>query len=222
MSAYTELCQQIAACQLCPELVAGRHLVVPGEGPEDAEIMFIGEAPGFNEDKQGRPFVGAAGGFLGELLQSIGLERSQVYIANVIKCRPQNNRDPRPEEISNCDTWLERQIEIIRPRLIVTLGRFSLARFFPGNSIGRVHGTSYQRDGVTYFAMYHPAAALHQNALRQTLLQDMAKIPALLREDGAVPNETATGDITTKTMTTETPAAIPQQTEAEPQQLKLL
>jgi uracil-DNA glycosylase family 4 len=212
MSAYIELCQQITACQLCPELVAGRNLVVPGEGPEDAEIMFIGEAPGLNEDKQGRPFVGAAGGFLNELLRSINLERSQVYIANVIKCRPQNNRDPRPDEIDNCNAWLERQIEIIQPRLIVTLGRFSLARFFPGNSIGRVHGTSYQRDGVTYFAMYHPAAALHQNALRQTLLQDMAKIPALLRVDGA-----ATGEIAT-----ETTATTAQNIEAEPQQLKLL
>jgi uracil-DNA glycosylase family 4 len=212
MSAYNELRQQITACQLCPELVAGRNLVVPGEGPEDAEIMFIGEAPGLNEDKQGRPFVGAAGGFLNELLRSINLERSQVYIANVIKCRPQNNRDPRPDEIDNCNAWLERQIEIIQPRLIVTLGRFSLARFFPGNSIGRVHGTSYQRDGVTYFAMYHPAAALHQNALRQTLLQDMAKIPALLRADGA-----ATGEIAT-----ETTATTAQNIEAEPQQLKLL
>jgi uracil-DNA glycosylase family 4 len=216
MSAYNELYQQIKACQLCPELVAGRNLVVPGEGPEDAEIMFIGEAPGVNEDKQGLPFVGAAGGFLNELLKSIGLDRSQVYIANVIKCRPQNNRDPRPEEIDNCNAWLERQIEIIRPRLIVTLGRFSLARFFPGNSIGRVHGTSYEQDGVIYFAMYHPAAALHQNALRQTLLTDMAKIPALLGEDGAATPETATET------TTPTTTATPENTEAEPQQLKLL
>ncbi len=223
MSGYTELCQQITACQLCPELVAGRHLVVPGEGPEDAEIMFIGEAPGFNEDKQGRPFVGAAGGFLNELLGSIGLDRSQVYIANVIKCRPANNRDPRPEEIDNCNAWLERQIEIIRPRMIVTLGRFSLARFFPGNSIGRVHGTSYRRDGVTYFAMYHPAAALHQNALRQTLLQDMAKIPALLRVDDAAPIEAAPTATATQETANEAPAAAaPQNTEAEPQQLKLL
>lgn len=211
MSAYTELDQQIAACQLCPELVRGRNLVVPGEGPEDAEIMFIGEAPGLNEDKQGRPFVGAAGGFLNELLRSIGLDRSQVYIANVIKCRPPNNRDPQPDEIKNCDGWLEQQIKLIQPRLIVTLGRFSLARFFPGNSIGRVHGTSYQRDGVTYFAMYHPAAALHQNALRQTLLNDMAKIPALL-----------SGEAVTGETTTETTATTPLKTEAEPQQLKLL
>jgi uracil-DNA glycosylase len=216
MSAYTELDQQIAACQLCPELVRGRHLVVPGEGPEDAEIMFIGEAPGLNEDKQGRPFVGAAGGFLNELLRSINLDRSQVYIANVIKCRPPNNRDPQPDEIKNCDGWLEQQIKLIQPRLIVTLGRFSLARFFPGTSIGRVHGTSYQRDGVTYFAMYHPAAALHQNALRQTLLQDMAKIPALLG-GGAAAEETASVETAS-----ETTMAPPQQTEAEPQQLKLL
>ena len=211
MSAYTELCQQIAACQLCPELVRGRHLVVPGEGPEDAEIMFIGEAPGFNEDKQGRPFVGAAGGFLNELLRSIGLERSQVYIANVIKCRPPNNRDPQPDEIQHCNQWLEQQIQLIQPRLIVTLGRYSLARFFPGKSIGRVHGTSYQRDGVTYFAMYHPAAALHQNALRETLLQDMAKIPALL-SDGPSGSETPAAPA----------AAAAPETEAGPQQLKLL
>jgi len=191
MSAYTELCQQITACQLCPELVRGRHRVVPGEGPEDAEIMFIGEAPGFNEDQQGRPFVGAAGGFLTELLRSIELNREQVYIANVIKCRPPNNRDPLPEEIKNCNQWLERQIEIIRPRLIVTLGRYSLARFFPGKTISRVHGTSYQGDGISYFAMYHPAAALHQQSLRQTLLEDMAKIPCILSGPSAAAPETA-------------------------------
>jgi uracil-DNA glycosylase len=180
MSELNNLCLQIQDCQNCSGLVAGRNLVVPGEGPEDAEIMFIGEAPGMNEDRQGRPFVGAAGSFLTELLASIKLRREQVYIANVIKCRPPGNRDPLPEEIDNCASWLTRQIAIIKPRIIVTLGRFSLARFFPGRTIGKVHGTAYQRDGVTYFAMYHPAAALHQNKLRQTLLDDMAKIPALL------------------------------------------
>jgi DNA polymerase len=172
--------------------------------------MFIGEAPGFNEDRQGRPFVGAAGGLLNELLHSIGLERSQVYIANVIKCRPPDNRDPLPDEIRNCNHWLERQIEIIRPRLIVTLGRYSLARFFPGKSIGRVHGTSYRRDSVAYFAMYHPAAALHQNTLRETLFQDMLKIPSLLKDPVANP---ATAELASPAL---------QQTKAEPQQLKLL
>ncbi len=215
MTAYAELCEQITACQLCPELVSGRHLVVPGEGPEDAEIMFIGEAPGFHEDQQGRPFVGAAGGFLTELIQSTNLSREQVYIANVIKCRPPNNRDPLPEEIEHCNQWLERQIEIVRPSLIVTLGRFSLARFFPGSTISRVHGTSYQRDGITYFAMYHPAAALHQHSLKQTLLADMAKIPGLL----GGPAATAAAD---SMQAPATPAvAVPEKGEEGPQQLSL-
>ena len=124
MSSLVEFYQQVALCQQC-EIAKFRNKVVPGEGAEDADIMFIGEAPGWHEDQQGRPFVGPAGQFLDRLLASINLNREQVYIANVIKCRPSGNRDPLPTEISNCRQWLERQIEIIRPRMIVTLGRYS-------------------------------------------------------------------------------------------------
>ena len=149
--------------------------------------MFIGEAPGWHEDQQGRPFVGPAGKYLDELLASINLNRKQVYIANVIKCRPQGNRDPLPTEMLNCRKWLERQIELIHPRMIVTLGRYSMALFFPGKSISKIHGTALKQDNIIYFAMYHPAAALHQQSLRQTIQADMLKIPSLLAQtDGIV------------------------------------
>ena len=186
MSALSELYQQIACCQQC-EMVRYRTRTVPGEGAEDADIMFIGEAPGWHEDQQGRPFVGPAGKFLDELLASINLNRRQVYIANVIKCRPQGNRDPLPQEILDCRPWLERQIELIRPKMIVTLGRYSMALFFPQKSIGRIHGTAEKRDGVIYFAMYHPAAALHQQSLKETIKADMLKIPKLLAQMESVP-----------------------------------
>ena len=179
MSALDELYQEITLCQQC-EIAKYRNKVVPGEGAEDADIMFIGEAPGWHEDQQGRPFVGPAGKYLDELLASIGLGRGQVYIANVIKCRPQVNRDPLPAEIQNCRNWLERQIEIIRPKMIVTLGRYSMAMFFPGKSISKIHGTAQKRDNVVYYAMYHPAAALHQQSLRRAIEEDMLKIPSLL------------------------------------------
>jgi len=181
MSALSELCEEIAHCQRC-EIAKYRTKAVPGEGPEDAEIMFVGEAPGWHEDQQGRPFVGPAGQYLEQLLAFIDLKREQVYIANVIKCRPAANRDPLPAEIQNCCQWLERQIEIICPKMIVTLGRYSMAMFFPGKSISKIHGTAQKRDGVIYYAMYHPAAALHQQSLRQAIEADMLKIPALLAE----------------------------------------
>ena len=181
MSALSELYQEIALCQQC-EIAKYRIRVVPGEGAEDAEVMFIGEAPGWHEDQQGRPFVGPAGKYLDELLASIGLRREQVYIANVIKCRPQGNRDPLPTEIQNCRHWLERQIEIIQPKMIATLGRYSMAMFFPGKSISRIHGMAQKRDNVIYYAMYHPAAALHQASLRRAVEEDMLKIPSFLAE----------------------------------------
>ena len=181
MPALSELNEQIARCLRC-EISKDRTHVVPGEGTDDAEIMFIGEAPGWHEDQQGRPFVGPAGKFLDQLLASIGLTRGQVYIANVIKCRPPSNRDPLPVEINNCRSWLECQIEIIRPRMIVTLGRYSMAMFFPGKSISKIHGTYHKQDGIIYYAMYHPAAALHQQSLRQAIEADMRKIPSLLAE----------------------------------------
>jgi DNA polymerase len=179
MSDLNKLCDEIALCQQC-DIAKSRTKVVPGEGAEDAEIMFIGEAPGWHEDQQGRPFVGPAGAFLDQLLASINLKRSDVYIANVIKCRPPGNRDPLPTEMVACRKWLDSQIQLINPRMIVTLGRYSMALFFTGKTIGKVHGTSQIRDGKICFAMYHPAAALHQQSLRQTIEQDMLKIPLIL------------------------------------------
>ncbi|MFC1950504.1 uracil-DNA glycosylase [Chloroflexota bacterium] len=185
MSALSELYDEISLCQQC-EIAKYRTRVVPGEGAEDADILFIGEAPGWHEDQQGRPFVGPAGRYLNELLVSIDMKREQVYIANVVKCRPQGNRDPLSSEILNCRKWLERQIELINPRMIVTLGRYSMAMFFPGKSIGKIHGTAQKRDNVIYYAMYHPAAALHQQSLRQVIGADMLKIPSLLAQAGSI------------------------------------
>jgi DNA polymerase len=181
MSALSELYEEIALCQRC-DLHKYRNKAVPGEGAENAEIVFIGEAPGWYEDQQGRPFVGPAGQYLDSLLSSINLRREQVYIANVIKSRPPQNRDPLPGEISACRPWLDRQIELIRPKMVVTLGRYSMAIFFPGKIISKIHGTAEKRDNIIYYAMYHPAAALHQQSLRQTIETDMHKIPSLLAE----------------------------------------
>jgi uracil-DNA glycosylase family 4 len=181
MSALSELHNEIAVCQRC-DLYKYRTKAVPGEGSENAEIVFIGEAPGWHEDQQGLPFVGPAGQYLDNLLASINLKRGQVYIANVIKCRPQGNRDPLPAEISACRKWLDLQIEIIHPKMIVTLGRYSMAMFFSGKSISQIHGTAQKRDNIIYYAMYHPAAALHQQSLRRTIEEDMLKIPSLLAE----------------------------------------
>ena len=181
MPTLIELASQIERCQDC-ELGKHRTRAVPGDGAEDARIVFIGEAPGWYEDQQGRPFVGPAGQFLDELLASIELKRNQVYICNILKCRPPENRDPLPPEISACQKWLDQQIEAISPKMIVTLGRLSMAKFFPGESISKLHGTSRKRDGIIYFAMYHPAAALHQQKLRSTIIEDMRKIPQFLDE----------------------------------------
>ncbi|MFC1964187.1 uracil-DNA glycosylase family protein [Chloroflexota bacterium] len=188
MSQLSELNEQILNCNQC-EISKHRTKAVPGEGAEDADIMFIGEAPGWHEDQQGRPFVGAAGQFLDQLLVSIRLKREQVYITNIVKTRPPGNRDPLPTEIENCSGWLNRQIEIIRPKMIVTLGRFSMQRFFPGKSISKIHGTAVKRDGILCYAMYHPAAALHQQSLRRAIEEDMHKIPNLLAELKQVPEE---------------------------------
>jgi len=186
MSALSDLYENIKSCNRC-EIARSRTKVVPGEGAEDAEIMFIGEAPGWNEDQQGRPFVGQAGKFLDELLASINLNRKQVYIANVIKCRPPENRDPLPQEILGCRQWLNQQIEIIRPKVIVTLGRYSMAMFFPQKAIGKIHGTAEKRDGVLYVAMYHPAAALHQGNLKQVIKDDFLKLPGFISQNNSVP-----------------------------------
>ncbi len=181
MSALSDLSKEIATCKCC-DLYKNATRAVPGEGSENSQIMFIGEGPGLNEDQQGRPFVGASGKFLDHLMASIGLNRGQVYIANVVKHRPPDNREPLPFEIAACKIWLDRQIELIKPRMIVTLGRHSMARFFPNKLISKIHGTAEIRDGVIYFAMYHPAAALHQGNLRAEIEKDMLKIPGLLAE----------------------------------------
>jgi len=181
VSELSELYAAIARCQKCA-LARTRTHAVPGEGPEDAKIMFIGEAPGFHEDKQGRPFVGAAGQFLEQLLASINMRRDQVVIANVIKCRPPGNREPLPDEIEACRPFLDRQLEIIKPKVIITLGRFSMARFFPDASISRIHGQPAKRDGYVVIPMFHPAAALHQPRYRSLIEEDFRKIPAILAE----------------------------------------
>ncbi len=181
MSELEALAAEINRCTRCP-LHHGRTRAVPGEGPQNALVMFIGEAPGFHEDQQGRPFVGAAGKFLDELLESIGMKREEVFIANVIKCRPPGNRDPLPEEIEACRPFLDRQLELVRPKLVVTLGRFSMARAFPKARISDVHGQPRKIGGVVYYPMYHPAAALHQPSLRRIVEEDMRRIPELLRQ----------------------------------------
>lgn len=156
---------EVQACTKCA-LHMGTRNGVPGEGSPHAEVMFIGEAPGYHEDRQGRPFVGPAGQFLNELLASVGLDRSTVFITNVVKHRPPENRDPLPEEIAACSDYLTRQMEAIAPKVIVTLGRYSMARFFPTARISQIHGQAKVIDGRVVVAMYHPAAALHQAALR--------------------------------------------------------
>ncbi len=179
-----ELCTAAKSCTSC-DLSRTRTNVVPGEGNEHAQILFIGEGPGYNEDQQGRPFVGAAGKLLDELIGSIGLKRPDVYIANVVKCRPPGNRDPLPNETEACAHWLDEQIALIKPKLIVTLGRHSMAKFLPNQTISKIHGTPRKVGAVTVFPVHHPAAALYQQSLKETLLDDFKKIPALLKEAAA-------------------------------------
>jgi uracil-DNA glycosylase family 4 len=171
--------QQIAVCEKCI-LHKSRVKAVPGDGPEKADIMFIGEAPGFHENQRGLPFVGAAGKFLDDLLEKIGLRREDVFITNVVKCRPPGNRDPQPSEIEACRRYLDWQIKLIQPKMIITLGRFSMARYFPNVKISQIHGKPRKMEGVIYYPMYHPAAALHQPSLRRTVEEDVLKIPELL------------------------------------------
>jgi DNA polymerase len=188
-----EIAAEIRVCTRC-ELHRTRTNSVPGEGPADARIMFIGEAPGWNEDQQGRPFVGAAGKFLEELLGAAGLKRSDVFITNVVKSRPPGNRDPLPDEIAACAPFLQRQIDAIDPDVIVTLGRFSMAKWFPGERISRIHGQP-KKDGKRLIVpMYHPAAALHQQALKATILEDFAKLPRILAEAEAAREAEAKAD----------------------------
>lgn len=171
--------QQIKACKNCP-LYRGRKNAVPGEGPYDAKLMCIGEGPGFHENEQGKPFVGQAGKFLDELLAASGLKREEVFITNVVKCRPPSNRDPEPQELAACRNYLDEQIELINPKVIVTLGRFSMGRFIDGGRISQIHGRAHEIGGRIVVTMYHPAAALHQPALKGALLNDFAQLKVLL------------------------------------------
>jgi len=173
------LYDEVRSCQRCA-LAQTRTHAVPGDGPLDAEVMFIGEAPGVNEDRQGLPFVGQAGAFLEELLAEAGLTRPEVYICNVLKCRPPGNRDPLPTEIEACSDYLSAQIRLIDPLLIVTLGRYSMSRFFPNQAISRIHGRPREANGRILVPMYHPAAALHQQRLRTVIIDDFRTLPELL------------------------------------------
>lgn len=174
-----KIAEDVSSCKRC-ELYHSREKGVPGEGPSNAEIMFIGEGPGFHENMQGRPFVGAAGDLLVVLLDSIGMKREDVFITNVVKCRPPGNRDPAPEELKACKPYLDQQIQIINPSVIVTLGRFSMARFIPQAKISEIHGQPIRVKGMLVVPFYHPAAALHRPSLRSVVEEDFAKLPALI------------------------------------------
>src|SRR5579885_852933 len=176
-----EIASEIAVCEKCG-LCKGRNRSVPGEGSPQAKIMFIGEGPGYHEDQQGRPFVGPAGRLLEEALASINLKRSDVFITNVVKCRPPENRDPEPGEIAACNEYLDRQIEALDPQVIVTLGRFSMAKFFPGQKISVIHGRAKPGRKRLYIAMYHPAAALRSDKTMQEFRADFKKIPLIIAE----------------------------------------
>lgn len=177
-----QVSQAIAADNVCPDLRAGATQLVFGDGSIDADVVFVGEAPGKNEDIQGKPFVGAAGSFLNEMLATIGLARDDIYITNIVKYRPPNNRDPLPEEKVAFLPYLMRQLDIINPKLIVTLGRHSMDCLLPGLKISQVHGQPKRYHDRVYLPLFHPAAALYNGSLRQTLMDDFAAIPAILQK----------------------------------------
>jgi DNA polymerase len=201
-----QIASEVSVCTRCT-LHKMRNKAVPGEGPATAEIMLIGEGPGYNEDQQGRPFVGQAGQFLNELLAQAGLKRSDVWIGNVVKCRPPNNRDPMPDELAACNEYLERQIAAINPKIIITLGRFSMGKYMPGAKISQVHGQMRRVGNRFVIAMFHPAAALHQAALKPSIMADFAKLPQLL-------------DVARKELDNSAPLPEPPKQE-EPKQMKL-
>ena len=186
-AALDALGAEVRACTAC-RLHTGRTNAVPGEGDPMTEVVFVGEGPGVNEDRLGRPFVGRAGDLLVRLLASIGWQRDDVFITNVVKCRPPDNRDPEPDEVAACAPYLHRQLQVLDPALVVTLGRHSMGRFMPGTTITRAHGTSAPVDPATgaahatVFAMYHPAAALRAAAVEAASFADVALIPAALLE----------------------------------------
>ena len=176
----------VRACTRCP-LHKSRKNAVPGEGSGISGTYFIGEAPGYHENEQGRPFVGAAGQFLTELLESVGLDRRAVWITNVVRCRPPENRDPLPPEIAACDVYTQRQLAVLQPKVIVTLGRHAMGQFLPGESISRVHGQSRRSGEYVVFPAYHPAAALHQPSMREAIVADFKKLAEFLEQTPAEP-----------------------------------
>ena len=192
MSEFDELVQRINSCTLC-SLSEKRTNAVPGEGSRTADIMFIGEGPGYYEDRDGRPFIGPAGQFLDELLASIGLRREDVYITNMIKCRAPSNRDPLPGEIRACQPYLDKQLEMISPKVVVTLGRYSFAKFFPGESISKARGRPRRWKDLTVYPMYHPAAALHNPQLRPVIEKDFESLPPLIESIAQAPEEEEAG-----------------------------
>ncbi|OGO70214.1 MAG: uracil-DNA glycosylase [Chloroflexi bacterium RIFCSPLOWO2_02_FULL_71_16] len=190
MDPLAAIAAEVQACRACP-LWKGTTQAVPGEGSGESGIFFLGEAPGFHEDQQGRPFVGAAGQLLAELLAGIGLDRSKVFITNVVRHRPPGNRDPLPDEVAACDIWLRRHLDALQPRVLVTLGRHAMGKFFPGESISRIHGKPRVVGGVTVFPMFHPAAALRQPSLRPSLMADFTALAIFLATTPAVADEPA-------------------------------
>jgi len=174
----------VNACTRCP-LAKSRKHAVPGEGSGISGVYFIGEGPGHHENEQGRPFVGAAGQLLTELLGSIGLDRRAVWISNVVRCRPPENRDPLPQEIEACAAYTERQLAVLGPKILVTLGRHAMGRYLPGEAISRVHGQPRRSGDYVVFPMYHPAAALHQPSLREQLVADFRKLSDFLERTPA-------------------------------------
>ncbi len=177
--ALLEIAEEVRACRACPLWKTAKQ-AVPGEGSAESGLFFLGEAPGFHEDQQGRPFVGAAGQLLDELLAGIGLDRTKVFITNVIRHRPPENRDPLPDEIAACDVWSRRQLKTLEPKVVVTLGRFAMGKFLPGESISRIHGKPRTVGGLTVFPMFHPAAALRSPSLRPALTADFAALALYL------------------------------------------
>jgi uracil-DNA glycosylase len=198
-----EIAAEVSTCTKC-NLCKGRTKAVPGEGSPQAKLLFIGEGPGFHEDKQGRPFVGPSGQLLEELLKNIGLQRSDVFITNVVKCRPPENRDPLPGEISACNDYLDRQIAALKPQVIVTLGRISMSKFFGGEKISAIHGRPRKIDGYMCMPMFHPAAALRTESYKISLREDFKKIPLVLAEAERLVAESSTRNTASTASTAKT------------------
>jgi uracil-DNA glycosylase family 4 len=219
-AALESIAAEVRVCTRC-RLHTGRTLAVPGEGNASTEVVFVGEGPGFNEDKQGRPFVGRAGDLLVKLLASIGWRREDVFITNIVKCRPPDNRDPEPDEIAACAPYLTRQLEVLDPAVVVTLGRFSMGRFMPGARISQAHGTVRPADPATgardalVFAMYHPAAALRTPAIERESYADAATIPAVLLDARARRADHAASKIAAETATPAAEPTVPEPTVPE-------